>query len=83
VPAGRLPKLAVVPVPFNVAPLGEEVTVQEPEEGRPLNATFEGEIQVGSVTAPTIGAVGTDGAALIVTPGEDAAELHPASFVTE
>ena len=73
----------MVPLPVKVDPPGEAVMVQVPVEGNPLNSTFEGVVHVGFVTAPIIGEDGTDGAGLMVTPGEEAAELHPAWFVTE
>ena len=83
-PAFNPLKVVVVPVPVVVVPPGLAVTVHVPEAGKPLRSTLPvGVVQSGSVTVPTTGEVGTVGAALIVIPGEEAAELHPTSFVTE
>ena len=75
-------KVAVVPVPVWVAPPGDTVIVQVPDEGNPLNATLPvATAQVGWVIAPTIGAVGApDAAPIIALP--DAGEVHPDAFVT-
>ena len=75
-PAERLLIVVVEPVPVNAPGL----IVQLPD-GKPVNSTLPvGTVHVGCVIVPTIGAVGADGAALIVT--EVAAEIHPAPFLT-
>ena len=71
----------MVPVPVWVAPPGDAVIVQVPAAGKPLNATLPVvTAQVGSVVAPTIGAVSDDGAGLTVT--AVAAEIQPDAFLT-
>ena len=55
--------------------------VQLPD-GKPVNSTLPvGTVHVGCVIVPITGAVGADGAALIVTL-TDAGEVHPAASVT-
>src|SRR5258708_34439672 len=50
--------------------------------GRPLSTTLPvATVQVGCVMAPTTGAVGVGGCALM-TPLADAGEIHPAALVT-
>ena len=71
-----------VPVPVEVTAPGFLVRVHVPEEGSPLRATLPvGTAQVGWVTVPTTGAVGTRGAALITTLPV-AGETHPEALVT-
>lgn len=82
VPAVKPVKLPVVPEPVIVVPPGLAVTVQEPEEGKPLNATLAvATEQVGCVIVPITGAVGGVGAALIMAFVE-AEEVHVKEFVT-
>ena len=71
--------VAVVPVP--VIPPG--LMVQVPVAGRPLNATLPvvDAHDKGCVIAPTIGAVGAEGAICIIT-SADAGDIHPAALVT-
>jgi hypothetical protein len=45
VPEESPENIPVVPVEFNVSPLGEAVTVQAPVEGNPLNETDPVEIK--------------------------------------
>ena len=82
VPAARDVKVAVVPVPVCVAPPGDAVIVQAPDDGKPLNATLPVAIvQEGCVIFPTIGAVGVAGCVLIAAL-PDAGDVHPAALVT-
>ena len=74
--------VVLVPVPVVVFPPGLRVNVQVPEEGNPLSTTLPvATLQVGCVMAPTVGAVGAIGAALI-TKIADAGEIHVVAFVT-
>jgi len=53
-----------------------------PEEGNPLNTTLPvATLQVGCVIAPTVGAVGAAGCALMTT-FDEGGETHVAAFVT-
>ena len=81
-PAG-IPEIVVLaPVPVVITPPGDLVNVQVPEEGKPLRtASPVDNEQVGWVIAPTTGAGEATGAELITTAVE-AAEVHPAAFVT-
>lgn len=75
--------MLVVLVPVVVAPLGEAVMVHVPVEGSPLISTLPvGVAQSGSVTVPTIGAVGTDGAGLMVA-SKEATDAQPLLSATE
>ena len=70
--------VVLTPVPV-IAP---GLMVQVPVAGNPLNTTLPvATAQVGWVMAPTTGAVGVAGWALI-TIFADAAEEHPTEFVT-
>jgi hypothetical protein len=72
----------LVPVPVVVDPPGLRVSVHVPVAGKPLNTTLPvAKAHVGCVIIPTVGAVGVAGCALITT-FPDAAEVHPASFLT-
>jgi hypothetical protein len=72
----------VVPVPVVVAPPGDLVSVQVPDEGKPLNATLPvATLQVGCVIVPTTGAVGVTGWALITILTVDG-ETQPEALVT-
>lgn len=72
----------VAPVPDMVTLPGVRVRFHVPASGRPLSATLPVEsAQVGWVMAPTTGAVGVAGWALMTT-FADAAEMHPSAFVT-
>ena len=71
--------VVLVPVPVVVFPPGLRVNVQVPEEGNPLSTTLPvATLQVGCVMAPTVGAVGVAGCALMTTFDEDA-ETHAAA----
>ena len=81
VPAARPVTVPVVPVPVKL-PDGLPVTVHEPEDGKPLNATLPVEVaQVGWVMLPTTGAVGVAGCAFI-TMFADGEEAQPNELVT-
>jgi len=72
--------VVLVPVPVVVVPPGDLVTVQVPEDGRPLNTTLPvATPHVGCVIVPTIGADGVSGWALIVTLVPD--DVHPAELL--
>ena len=72
----------VAPVPDIVTFPGVRVRFHVPASGRPLSATLPVDrAQVGCVIAPTTGAVGVAGWALMTT-FADAAEIHPSAFVT-
>ena len=74
--------VVLVPVPVVVIPPGLRVNVQVPEDGNPLKTTLPvATLQVGCVMAPTVGAVGVAGCALMTTFDEDA-ETQAAAFVT-
>ena len=69
--------VVLVPVPVVVIPPGLLVNVQVPEDGNPLNTTLPvATLQVGCVMAPTVGAVGVAGCALMTTFAV-AEEVHP------
>ena len=75
-------KVPVVPVPVMVEPPGDAVTVQVPDAGSPLKAILPvAVVQVGWVMAPTTGADGVAGCALMVALSDEA-EVHPAALVT-
>jgi hypothetical protein len=72
----------LIPVPVEIVPPGVLVNVHVPDAGKPFKTTLPVDrAQVGSVIIPTVGAVGVAGCALITT-FPDAAEVHPASFLT-
>ena len=73
--------MIVVVVPVPVIPPG--LIVQVPVAGRPLNTTLPvvAEHEAGCVIAPTIGAVGAEGATCIIT-SADGTDIHPAALVT-
>lgn len=74
--------VVVVPVPVVVAPPGDLVSVQVPDDGKPLNVTLPvATLHVGCVMAPTTGVVGTTGWALITTLDDDT-ETQEEAFVT-
>ncbi len=74
-PAVKPEIVPVVPVPVAL-PEGEPVTVQEPDAGKPLNATLPVAVeQVGWVIVPIVGVVGVVGCAL-TTALADATEVH-------
>ena len=78
-PGARFAIVALVPFP--VIPPG--LRVQVPVAGNPVNTTLPvgAEHEEGCVIAPTIGAVGAEGAMCIIT-SADARDIHPASLVT-
>ena len=81
-PAGINVMVVLVPVPVEVVPPGVLVSVQVPEDGKPLNITLPvARLQFGCVIVPTIGAVGTAGWALITTLADDV-ETQPDASVT-
>ena len=62
VPAGMPEKVAVVPLPESIVPVGERVTVHVPDDGSPLRGTLPvATEQVGCTGVPTTGADGVDG----------------------
>jgi hypothetical protein len=70
------------PVPVFVTPSGLRVSVHVPVVGKPFNTTLPVEtLQLGCVTVPTEGVLGTVGAA-ISTIGCDGEEVQPAAFLT-
>ena len=72
----------VVPVPVMIEPPGVAVTVQVPDAGSPLRSTLPvAVVQVGWVMAPTTGAAGLLGDALMVALSDEA-EVQPAALVT-
>ena len=79
VPGLRFIITVLVPLPVTDPGL----IVQVPVEGRPFSTTLPSgdEQEVGFVIVPTIGAVGAEGALLIIT-ACDSADMHPASLVT-
>jgi hypothetical protein len=65
-----------------VEPPGVAVTVQVPDAGSPLKATLPvAVVQVGWMMAPTTGADGLSGDALMVALSDEA-EVQPAALVT-
>lgn len=65
-PAVKPVIVVVVPVPVEVAPPGETVTVHVPDDGKPLNATSPvGVVHVGCVIVPIAGATGVGGGLFI------------------
>jgi hypothetical protein len=82
VPATRPDIVVLIPVPLEVAPPGDLVSVHEPVEGSPLITTLPVAIeQVGWVIIPMMGTVGVDGCAFIIILAE-ATDIHPEAFVT-
>jgi hypothetical protein len=82
VPVGRPETVLEVPVPVIVPGPGERVRVQVPLAGNPLRTTLPvATAQVGCVIAPTTGAVGVRGCALITTFPE-ATDVQPSALVT-
>ena len=74
--------VTVTPVPDLTIGPGLIVTVQVPVAGNPFNTTLPVATEhVGWVIVPTVGAVGTAGAALIVK-ADDGDEVHPTELVT-
>ena len=72
----------VVPVPVTDTLPGVRVRVHVPVAGSPLKAALPVEsAQVGCVSAPTTGADGVSGCALITTFADDG-EVHPNALVT-
>src|SRR4051812_14964104 len=75
--------VAVTPVPVMVVFPVVSVAVQVPAAGRPDKSTLPvATVQVGWVTAPTTGAVGVAGCAVIAALVADTADVQPAAFVT-
>ena len=72
----------VTPVPVVTVAPGVLVKVHVPVAGKPFKITLPvAKAQVGWVIVPTVGAVDTNGCALITTLA-DAAETHPDALVT-
>ncbi len=72
----------LVPVPVVVIPPGVLVNVHVPVAGKPFKIALPVAVEhVGWVMAPTAGADGMAGWALITTLA-DAPEIHPVSLVT-
>ena len=62
VPATSPDIVVLVPVPELVIPPGDLVTVQAPDDGKPVNSTFPvATVQVGWVIVPATGADGVTG----------------------
>ena len=77
-------KVVVKPVPVVVNPLGVVVTVQVPDAGNPDKPTLPvAKAHVGCVIAPTIGAVGVSGCAIIAAAVVETADVQPVALVTE
>jgi hypothetical protein len=77
VPAARPVNVPVVPLPVMVCPPGLAVTVQVPDDGRPLRATEPVDtVQVVWVMVPITGDEGAPETALIVT-AFDATDVQP------
>jgi hypothetical protein len=82
VPAARPDIVVLVPVPVAVIPPGLLVNVHVPVGGKSFKTTLPvATVQVGWVIAPTAGAVGVNGCALITTL-PDVGEVHPEALVT-
>jgi hypothetical protein len=82
VPVAKPLNVPVVPVPVMVEPPGVAVTVHVPDAGSPLKSTLPvAVVQVGWVMAPTTGADGVAGCALMVALSDEA-EVQPAALVT-
>jgi hypothetical protein len=82
VPGLMLDTVRVVPVPVIETLPGVRVRVHVPAEGSPLSAALPvGRAQVGCVIAPTTGAEGVSGCALMTTL-DDAGEVQPTALVT-
>ena len=65
-----------------VVPPGDLVKVHVPEAGNPFNTTVPVDIaHVGCVIVPTVGAVGDNGWAVIITLAE-AGDMQPEELVT-
>jgi hypothetical protein len=78
VPAARLLRVLVVPVPV----IEPGFIVHVPDDGRPDSTTLPvATEQVGWVIVPTVGSEGPAGAVLI-TISDDPGEVHPAELVT-
>jgi hypothetical protein len=74
--------VVLVPVPVLVVPPGVRVKVQLPVAGKPFRITLPvATEQVGWVMVPTVGAVGEEGAAVIIT-SVDPDEVQPEELVT-
>jgi hypothetical protein len=74
--------VVLVPVPVVVVPPSVRVKVQLPVAGKPFKITLPvATEQVGWVMVPTVGAVGEEGAAVIITPA-DPEEVQPEALVT-
>ena len=72
----------VVPIPVMVVDPTDYVTVHMPDAGSPLKATLPvAVVQVGLVMAPTTGADGVAGCALMVALSDEA-EVQHAALVT-
>lgn len=82
VPVERPLIVVLVPVPVIVPPPGVLVKVHVPVDGNPFKITAPVAIvQFGCVTAPTDGAEGVGGCALMTT-FADGTEIHPESLAT-
>jgi hypothetical protein len=74
--------VVLLPVPVVVAPPGLLVRVQVPEDGSPLRVTLPvATPQVGWVLDSITGGVGVAGAGSI-NPGNEGAEIQPATLLT-
>jgi len=82
VPGERPDIVEVVPVPVVLIVPGYRITVQVPDDGKPVNVTLPvANVHVGDNIAPIKGADGIGGCEFITT-FADGEEKHPVEFVT-
>ena len=82
VPGERPDIVEVVPVPVVLIVPGYRITVQVPDDGKPVNVTLPvANVHVGDNIAPIKGADGIGGCEFITT-FADGEEIHPVEFVT-
>ena len=82
VPAGSPDMVVLLPDPEVVVPPGFLVSVQLPAEGKPPRVTLPvGNMHVGCMIVPTVGAEGVAGCTFIPALVETA-EVHPVASVT-
>lgn len=74
--------VVAIPLPVVVTLPGTLVSVQVPDEGRPVSGMLPvATVHVGCEIVPGTGADGVTGWGSIVIPA-DASDVHPAAFVT-
>ena len=82
VPEGIPLTVVLIPVPEVVTAPGVRITVQVPDDGKPLSITLPvATPQVGWVIVPIFGAEGVTGCVLIIIL-PDEMEIHPTALVT-